>query len=193
MSTHIPTREEAFELLSEYNSDISHIKHGLAVEATMRRFAVLLDEDEQKWGIIGLVHDLDWEKFPEQHCTRAREILSEKGWPADYIRAIMSHAWQMFTDEQPEHRMEKVLYTIDELTGLVMSTALVRPSRSLSDLTAKSVWKKWKEKSFAAGVNREVIEKGAAMMASDSIRMELSDIITHTIEGMRTVSADLGL
>jgi predicted hydrolase (HD superfamily) len=188
MEQHTPSREEAYALLAEYNKDESHIKHGLAVEATMRQFARLFGEDEDKWGIIGLVHDLDWEMYPEQHCARTNEILTGKGWPADYIRAIMSHGWGLCTEVKPEHRMEKVLYTIDELTGLVISTALVRPSRSLSDLTAKSVKKKWKEKSFAAGVNRGVIEQGAGML-----EMELGEVITETIEGMKRVSSDLGL
>ncbi|WP_455382812.1 hydrolase [Salinispira pacifica] len=188
MEQHTPTREEALALLREYNKDESHIKHGIAVEATMRQFARRFGEDEEKWGVIGLVHDLDWEMYPDQHCTRTREVLVEHGWPEEYVRAVMSHAWEMFTDVKPEHPMEKVLYTIDELTGLVISTALVRPSRSLSDLTAKSVKKKWKEKSFAAGVNREVIERGAAML-----ELELSDIITETIEGMKRVSGELGL
>ncbi len=188
MDQHTPTREEALALLREYNKDESHVKHGKAVEAAMRQFARKLGENEDKWGIIGLVHDLDWEMFPENHCAKTREILTGKGWPEDYIRAIMSHGWEMMTDVKPELPMEKVLYTIDELTGLVISTALVRPSRSLSDLTAKSVRKKWKEKSFAAGVNREVIEKGAAML-----NVELNEVITETIEGMKTVAADLGL
>lgn len=193
MSTHVPSRKEAFELLSQYNKDESHIKHGVAVEATMRQFARRFSEDEEKWGIIGLVHDLDWEQFPEEHCSRTRDILSDHGWPEEYIRAIMSHAWEMFTDVEPKLVMEKVLYTIDELTGLVISTALVRPSRSLSDLTAKSVRKKWKEKSFAAGVNREIIEKGIGMLADGDVHMELSEVITETIEGMRLVASDLGL
>ena len=188
MQQHRPTREEAFALLKEFNKDESHIKHGIAVEATMRQFARRLGEDEDKWGVIGLVHDLDWEMYPEKHCARTREVLTEKGWPDDYVKAIMSHAWEMFTDIKPELPMEKVLYTIDELTGLVISTALVRPSRSLSDLTAKSVKKKWKEKSFAAGVNREIIERGAAMM-----EMDLGEVITETIEGMKRVAPDLGL
>lgn len=188
MEQHTPTRDEAYALLAEYNKDESHIKHGLAVEATMRQFARRFGEDEDKWGIIGLVHDLDWEMFPTEHCARTNEILTKAGWPAEYIRAIMSHGWGMCTEVKPEHRMEKVLYTIDELTGLVISTALVRPSRSLSDLTGKSVKKKWKEKSFAAGVNREIIEQGAGMM-----EMDLGEVIAETIEGMKRVSSELGL
>lgn len=183
-----PTRDEALALLKKYTKSENLINHARSVEAVMRHYARKLGEDEDKWGIIGLVHDLDWEAYPEQHCTRTREILEEAGWPEDYIRAIMSHAWGMFTDVEPTHPMEKVLYTIDELTGLVTATALVRPSRSVLDMKTKSVKKKWKEKSFAAGANREVIEKGAAMMGAD-----LSDVIADTIEGMKTVATDIGL
>lgn len=185
---HTPTREEAFELLTTYTETESLINHARSVEAVMRQFARRLNEDEEKWGIVGLVHDLDWEKFPEQHCTKTRQILKEADWPEDYIRAVMSHAWGMFTDEKPEHVMEKVLYTIDELTGLVTATALVRPSRSVLDMKVKSVTKKWKEKSFAAGANREIIQQGA-----DMLEMPLNEIIAETIEGMRTVAADIGL
>lgn len=183
-----PNRDAAMQLLREYNQDESHIKHALAVEATMRHFAALRGEDADKWGLIGLMHDLDWEKHPERHCSVTKEVLEAHGWPEDYIRAIMSHAWGMFTDVKPELEMEKVLYTIDELTGLVVATALVRPSKSLSDLTTKSVRKKWKEKSFAAGVDRTVIEKGAEMLGGD-----LNDIIGATIDGMKHVAAELGL
>lgn len=163
-------------------------KHCLAVEAVMRHFAREFGEDEEKWGAIGLVHDLDWEEHPDEHCTHTRRILEEHGWPDDYIHAVMSHAWGMFTDEKPEHTMEKVLYTIDELTGLITATALVRPSKSILDMKPKSVKKKWKESGFAAGANRELIESGASMLG-----MELADVIQHTIEGMKTAAADLGL
>lgn len=186
MST--PTRERALELLYQYNETESLRNHGKAVEAVMRHFARELNEDEEKWGIIGLVHDLDWEKFPKEHCTRTTAILEEEGWPADWIRAIRSHAWGMFTEDKPEHIMEKVLYTIDELTGLVTATALVRPSRSVLDMKVKSVTKKWKEKSFAAGANREVIQAGADMLGRP-----LNEVIEGTIAGMRTVAEEIGL
>ena len=163
-------------------------KHCLAVEAVMRHFAREFGEDEEKWGAIGLVHDLDWEEHPEEHCTHTRRILEEHAWPEEYIHAVMSHAWGMFTEEKPEHTMEKVLYTIDELTGLITATALVRPSKSLLDMKPKSVKKKWKESGFAAGANRELIESGANMLG-----MELADVILHTIEGMKTAAGDLGL
>ncbi len=188
MEANRPNRDEALKLLREYNQDESHIKHALAVEATMRHFAELRGEDVEKWGLIGLMHDLDWEKYPEKHCQVTKEVLEQHGWPQEYIRAILSHAWGIFSEVEPQHEMEKVLFTIDELTGLVVATALVRPSKSLSDLTAKSVRKKWKEKSFAAGVDRAVIEKGAEMMGT-----ELSEIITATIDGMRKVAPELGL
>ncbi len=154
----------------------------------MRHYAEKYGEDPEKWGIIGLVHDLDWEQFPDQHCTKTTEILTGENWPADWIRAVRSHAWGMFTDDKPEHPMEKVLYTIDELTGLITATALVRPSKSILDMKSKSVKKKWKEKSFAAGANREVITNGAEMMGAS-----LDDVITDTLAGMQTVASEIGL
>jgi len=184
----VPTREEAFELLKEFNKNESLIRHGLAVEAVMVHFAKLLGEDEKKWGIIGLVHDLDYEKYPDQHCIKVREILEERNWPEDYIRAIQSHGWGLCCDVEPVEKMEKVLYAIDELTGLVNATALMRPNKSILDMEAKSVKKKWKQKGFAAGVNREVIEKGAEML-----QMDLTSIIEETIKGMRNAAEEIGL
>jgi len=182
------TREKAFELFKEYNKDESHIKHALAVEAVMKHFAELFNEDVEKWGIIGLIHDLDYELYPDEHCKKVREILAEKNWPEDYIRAIESHGWKICTDVEPMHVMEKVLYTVDELTGLITATALMRPSRSILDLEVKSVKKKWKQKSFAAGVNREVIEEGAKLLG-----MELDKVIEETIKGMQKVAENIGL
>ena len=187
-STHIPTREEAWSLLTKYTEGESLRNHALAVEATMRRFAKNAGEDEEKWGAIGLVHDLDWEKYPDRHCEKTKEVLEEAGWPQEYIRAVLSHAWGFVTDVEPVHYMEKVLYTIDELTGLITATALVRPSRSVVDIKTKSVKKKWKDKSFSAGVDRGVIEKGAEML-----EMPLDDVIAETIEAMRGVADDIGL
>jgi putative nucleotidyltransferase with HDIG domain len=184
----IPTRDEALALLKEHNANDSLIKHALAVEAVMRHFAEKAGEDPEKWGIIGLVHDLDYEKHPEEHCQWTEKILRDGGWPEDWIRAVLSHGWGLCTDVKPELYMEKVLYAVDELTGLVTAAALVRPSRSLMDLEVKSVKKKWKEKSFAAGANRDVIDQGAAMLG-----MERDDLIGETILGMRKVAADLGL
>lgn len=183
-----PTREEAFSLLKEYNKNEGLIKHALAVEAVMCYCARKRGEDEEKWGVIGLVHDLDYEQFPQQHCQKTEEILRSHNWPAEYIRAVLSHGWGMRTDVKPESDLEKVLYAIDELTGLVAATALVRPSKSVMDVEQKSVKKKWKEKSFAAGVNREVIEKGASMLG-----VELSSLIEDVIMGMREVADEIGL
>lgn len=184
-----PTREEAFELLKKYNKNESLIKHALSVEAVMRHFAEMFDKDNvEKWGIVGLVHDIDYEMYPEQHCIKAREILEAENWPEDYIRAVQSHGWKLCCDVEPVLKMEKVLYTIDELTGLITATALMRPSRSVLDLETKSVKKKWKQKGFAAGVNREVIREGAEMLG-----MELDDIINETIKGMRSAADEIGL
>jgi len=183
-----PSREEAFSLLKEYNKSEGLIKHALAVEAVMRYCARKRGEDEEKWGLIGLVHDLDYEQFPEQHCRKTEEILTTRNWPAEYIRAVVSHGWGICTDVEPKSELEKVLYTIDELVGLVVATALVRPSRSVLDMKTKSVKKKWKDKSFAAGVNRDVIEKGAEMLG-----VELGEIIGDVIMGMREVAEEIGL
>jgi len=183
-----PTREKAFQLLKEYNRNESLIKHALAVESVMRYMARKRGEDEEKWGIIGLIHDLDYEMYPQQHCRKTEEILRDQNWPEEYIHAVVSHGWGICTDVEPQTEMEKVLYAIDELTGLVVTTALVRPSRSLMDLKAKSVKKKWKDKRFAAGVDRGIIEKGGKMLGVD-----VSELITDTIMGMREVADTLGL
>ncbi len=188
MGQQVPTREEAFSLLKQYNQNESLVKHALAVEGVMRYFARKRGEDEDKWGIIGLIHDLDYEKFPDQHCRKTEEILRENDWPEEYVRAVVSHGWGICSDVKPESELEKVLYTIDELTGLVVTTALVRPSKSVMDVKTKSVKKKWKDKRFAAGVDRSIIEKGAAMLG-----VELSEIISDTIMGMREVAAEIGL
>jgi putative nucleotidyltransferase with HDIG domain len=188
MNSSLPTREEAYGLLLEFNKNDSLIKHALAVEGVMRHFARKRGEDEEKWGIIGLVHDLDYEQFPEQHCRKSEEILRGRGWPEEYIRAVVSHGWGICSDVEPQTDLEKTLYAVDELTGLVVTTALVRPSKSVLDLKAKSVKKKWKDKRFAAGVDRSIIEKGAEMLG-----MDLSDLITDAIMGMREVADDIGL
>jgi putative nucleotidyltransferase with HDIG domain len=188
MSQEVPTREEAFALLKRYNQSESLIKHALAVEGVMRYFARQRGEDEEKWGKIGLIHDLDYEQFPDQHCKKTEEILRDNNWPEEYIRAVVSHGWGICTDVKPETELEKVLFTIDELTGLVVTTALVRPSKSVLDVKPKSVKKKWKDKRFAAGVDRSIIEKGAEML-----EMELTDIINDTIMGMREVAEAIGL
>jgi len=185
----IPTRQEAYELLKKYNKNESLIRHALAVESVMLHFAEKLGEkDREKWGVIGLVHDLDYEMYPDQHCKKVREIMEEENWPEDYIRAVESHGWKLCSDVEPVERMEKVLYAIDELTGLINATALMRPSKSILDMEAKSVKKKWKQRGFAAGVNREVIEEGVEMLG-----MDLEKVIEETIEGMKKVAEEIGL
>jgi len=188
MTENIPTREEAFALLKKYNQTESLIKHALAVEGVMRFMARKRNEDEEKWGVIGLIHDLDYEQFPDQHCKKTEEILRQNSWPEEYIRAVVSHGWGICVDVKPETELEKVLYAIDELTGLVVTTALVRPSKSVMDVKTKSVKKKWKDKRFAAGVDRSIIEKGAAMLD-----VEIAELITDTIAGMQDVAEEIGL
>ncbi len=186
--SNIPTREDAMALLKEYNKDDALVKHALAVEAVMEHFANKYEEDPEKWRVIGLIHDLDYGKYPDQHCHKTKEILTEQGWPEDYIRAVISHGWKICTDVEPKERMEKVLYTIDELTGLIVATVLMRPNKSIMDLTPKSVKKKFKKKSFAAGVDRSIIEEGAAMLD-----MDLTEVIDETIKGMQARAEELGL
>lgn len=189
MGTYIPSREDAFELLKKYTKSDSLIKHALAVEGVMVHFAEILDEEDiEKWSVIGLIHDLDFEMYPEEHCIMTENILKENNWPEDYIRAVLSHGWQICTDIEPLLQMEKVLYTIDELTGLIQATALMRPSKSILDLKLKSVKKKWKQKSFAAGVNRDNITKGAEMLG-----MELDKVIEETIKGMQKIAQEIDL
>lgn len=186
--SYMPSREEAFELLKEYTKTEGLIKHALAVEGVMRYFASKFGEDPEKWGIIGLIHDLDYEKWPDEHCKKTKEILENKNWPGDYIRAVISHGYGICTDVEPVHKMEKILYATDELTGLINASALVRPSKSIMDMKPKSVKKKWKDKSFAAGVDRSIIENGAKML-----EMDLNELIAETIEAMKTVADDIGL
>jgi predicted hydrolase (HD superfamily) len=188
MNVMTPTREGALSLLQEYNKSESLIKHALAVEGVMRYFARKRGEDEEMWGIIGLIHDLDYEQFPEEHCRKTGEILRANQWPEDYVRAVVSHGWGICSDVEPQREVEKALYAVDELTGLVTTAALVRPSKSIMDMKAKSVKKKWKEKRFAAGVDRSIIEKGAEMLG-----VELTELITDTIMGMREVAEEIGL
>jgi len=188
MAANVPTRDEAMALVKEFNKSEGLIKHALAVEAVMRYMARKRGQDEETWGVAGLIHDLDYERFPDQHCKKTEEILRERGWPEGLVRGVVSHGYGLCTDVEPQTEMEKVLYAIDELTGLVVATALVRPSRSVMDMAAKSVRKKWKDKAFAAGVNRAVIEDGARRLG-----MDLSDLITDTIMGMREAAEELGL
>ena len=188
MTVTVPTRETALELLKEYNKSESLIRHALAVEGVMRYMAKKAEEDEDMWGVIGLIHDLDYEMYPEQHCTMTEKILKDNNWPPEYIRAVMSHGWGLVTDVEPVTRLEKTIFAMDELTGLVATSALVRPSKSVLDMEARSVKKKWSDKRFAAGVDRAVIEKGAEMLG-----VTLDDMITDCIMGMRTVAEEIGL
>ncbi len=183
-----PTREEAWTILTEHVKSPSLISHALAVEAVMRHVARKRSVDEELWGVIGLIHDVDYEEHPDEHLRHATVILRRHGWPEECVRAVASHGWGLFTDVAPVTDLEKTLFAIDELTGLVAAAALVRPSRSVLDLPVKSVLKKWKDKGFAAGVDRKVIEKGAALM-----EVPLDQLIADTIEGMKTVAETIGL
>jgi predicted hydrolase (HD superfamily) len=188
MSATAPTRETALNLFRKFNKSESLSKHALSVEGVMRYMAKKSGEDEEKWGIIGLIHDLDYEMYPDQHCTMTEKILRENNWPEEYIRAVLSHGWGLATDIKPESLLEKTIYAVDELTGLVATSALVRPSKSVMDMEAKSVKKKWNDKKFAAGVDRSVIEKGAEMLG-----VNLDELITDCIMGMRQVAEEIGL
>ena len=183
-----PNREEAWKILREYNNDEHLVNHALAVEGVMRYFAGLYGEDQDKWGVVGLLHDLDYEMYPNEHCKKTREIMEEKGLDEELIRAVESHGYGLVNEVKPESNLEKVLYTIDELTGLVNATAIMRPSKSVLDLNVKSVKKKFKSKGFAAGVNREVINSGCEILEKP-----LDEVIEHTIEGMKLVADEIGL
>lgn len=182
------TRDEAFELLRKYNSEKFHIQHGLTVEGVMRWYANDLGygDDAEFWGIVGLLHDIDFEKYPEAHCIKAPELLREAGVGEDMIHAICSHGYDLTVDIKPGHEMEKVLYATDELTGLIGAAALMRPSKSVTDMEVKSLKKKYKDKKFAAGCSRDVIEKGAEMLG-----WELPTLWEKTIEAMRSCEADI--
>ena len=177
------TRDEAFLLLKKYNKDPFHIRHALTVEGVMKWFAKEegYSEDEEYWGIVGLLHDIDFEEYPEEHCIKAPEILREAGVSEDVIHGVCSHGYELTVDVKPEHDMEKTLYATDELTGLIWAAALIRPSKSVQDMEVKSVKKKYKSANFAAGCSREVIERGAEMMG-----IELSELIQKTILAMRS-------
>lgn len=177
------TRDEAWELLTEYNKEDFHLEHAQIVEKTMEYFADKLGYGDEKefWGIVGLLHDLDFEQFPEQHCIKQQEIMRERGIDERLIRATASHGYGITVDIKPEHEMEKVLYAVDELTGLIGAAVIMRPSKSVQDLELKSVKKKYKSKSFAAGCSREVIERGAQMLG-----WTLDELIVQTIDALRT-------
>lgn len=186
----IPTREEAWELLSEFNKDEFHLKHGRVVEGVMKYFARELGfgDEVEFWGIVGLLHDLDFEVYPEEHCIKSQEILRERGIDDRINHATASHGYELTVDVKPEHEMEKVLYAVDELTGLIGAVAIMRPSRSTLDLELSSVKKKYKNSKFAAGCSRDVIERGAQMLG-----WELDDLIQRTIYALREVEQTEGL
>lgn len=181
-------REKAFALLQEYNQNQALVVHGLAVEAIMRHYAQKAGEDVEYWGCVGLLHDVDYEKYPEEHCKKAVEILRGAGYDQGFIHAVVSHGYGLVTDVEPELYMEKVLYTVDELSGLINAAAILRPSHSVMDLEVKSVKKKFKDKKFAAGVNRDVILDGCQRLG-----VELDEVIGACIEGMRENHEALGL
>ena len=182
------SREDAFALLKQYNRDPFHIQHALTVEGVMRWYAKDLgyEEEVDYWGIVGLLHDIDFEMYPELHCKKAPELLKEGGVKEDMIRAICSHGYELTVDIKPEHEMEKVLYGVDELTGLIWAAALIRPSKSVQDMEVKSLRKKFKSTGFAAGCSREVIEKGAVMLGYD-----LNTLFEKTLEAMRFCEKDI--
>ena len=187
MEKHI-TREAALELLKKYNKDPFHLRHALTVEAVMRWYAKQLGfaEEEDFWGIVGLLHDIDFEMYPEEHCIKAPELLREGGVGEEMIHAICSHAYGMHVDVKPEHLMEKVLFATDELTGLIWATALMRPSKSVQDMELKSLKKKYKVKTFAAGCSREVIEQGAEMLG-----WPLDEVLQKTLDAMKANEAKI--
>ena len=182
------TRGQAYELLQKYNKDPFHIRHALTVEGVMKWYAKELgyEEDAEYWGIVGLLHDIDFELYPDEHCVKAPELLREAGVGEDIIHAVCSHGYGLTVDVKPEHEMERVLYAVDELTGLIWAAALIRPSKSVQDMEAKSVKKKYKSANFAAGCSREVIERGAKMMGC-----ELGELIQNTIYAMRSCESEI--
>lgn len=177
------TKDQAWELLTRYNKGEFHLKHANTVADVMRWYAEQLGYGDEAdfWEIVGLLHDLDFEMYPEEHCRKEQEIMRERGLDERLIRAVASHGYGLTVDIAPEHEMEKVLYAVDELTGLIGAVALMRPSKSVSDLELKSVKKKYKTLNFAAGCSREVIEKGTQMLG-----WELDDLISKTILAMRS-------
>lgn len=183
-----PDREQGYELLKKYVKADNLLKHGYAVEAAMRYFAKISNEDIELWGICGLLHDIDYELYPDEHCVKARDILEAESIDEDIIHAIQSHGYGICCDVEPLNQMEKTLFAVDELTGLISATAVMRPSKSVMDLELKSVKKKFKDKHFAAGVDRDIITRGA-----ENLGVSLDELITNTIMAMREEHELLGL
>lgn len=175
-----PNREQAKEILYEYVETEALRRHGEQVATVMEYLGEKANEDSELWMVVGLLHDLDYEKWPEEHCSKTAEILREKGIDEEIVRAVVSHGWEICSDVEPQSKLEKTLYAIDELTGLIWATALMRPSRSVLDMEAKSVKKKFKDKRFASGVNREIVRRGAEML-----EIELDELFTEVLEGMK--------
>lgn len=182
-----PTRENAWKLVTEYIQNPNLRKHMLAVEAAMRAYARRFGEDEEKWGVVGLLHDFDYERYPEEHPLAGARILREQGWPEDIVHAVLSHATER-TGVERTNRMEHTLHAVDDLTGLIVAVALVHPSRDLREVTVKSVKNKWKDKRFAAGADRSAAETGAAALGID-----LWEHVGIVLEAMQSVAADLEL
>ena len=182
------TREEAYTLLHKYNKEAFHIQHALTVEGVMRWFAKDLGygEEEEYWAVTGLLHDIDFELYPEEHCKKAPELLKDGGVGEDMIYSVCSHGYEICCDVEPKHEMEKVLFAADELTGLIWSAALMRPSKSVMDMELKSLKKKFKDKRFAAGCSRDVIKTGA-----ERLGWELDVLMEKTMEAMRSCEADI--
>ena len=181
-------REKAYSLLLEYNQSPSLIKHALAVEGVMKYFAQENNENKEYWGIVGLLHDIDYEMYPDQHCQKCKEILANAGYSEEFINSVVSHGYGLVSDVKPEHYMEKVLFATDELTGLITAAALMRPSKSVMDIEVKSVKKKFKDKAFAASIDRDIILQGCEMLD-----LSLDELIEKTILGMRTINKEIGL
>ena len=182
------TREAALKLLLKYNKDRFHIQHALTVEAVMKWYSAELgyEDEAEYWGLVGLLHDIDFELYPEQHCKKAPELLREINAPEELVHAVCSHGWGLVTDIKPEREMEKVLFACDELTGLIGAAALMRPSRSVQDMELKSLKKKFKDKRFAAGCSRGVIENGAELLG-----WELDVLLSRTLEAMRECEEEI--
>jgi putative nucleotidyltransferase with HDIG domain len=184
----MPSRDEALQLWRKYNDDDFLYRHALSVEATMRYFAAKYGEDPDYWGLVGLLHDVDYQKFPEEHLKHSREMLAPAGYSEDFIRAVESHGFGICSEVEPKLKMEKVLFAIDELTGFISACAIMRPSKSVLDIEVKSVTKKFKTPAFAAKIRRDIIQQGADMLG-----LPLDELIGETILALRPAAAEIGL